>query len=295
MAPTKCRANRETDIVLPRCQQVREEVSIHPVHCEPRAHSLRHIHVESATHPKEHFRVTLMSIGKRKLQNGKQRDECRCKRDIGILVNAAETRPGEKGDLLKLAQVKLRARSKRVRGRPERDVDRVCSAGYKTRLVHCGSENRLAAVNGSRTADDAVAHRTEVAAQRQPGSYVDAKIAFEPTLSQIASRADHIIETGEQCVAVDVCRLCSCRQTNNEDYKAAKRETRCTFHIHLLGSHLDSEWWLQTLPRSRAEDNLTSTEKARMLAVMPITDVANPALRMIPITAWLRQAFHYFC
>jgi hypothetical protein len=57
--------------------------------------------------PEEHFRVTLVSIGKRKLQSCKQRDECEWKRDIGILVNAAETRPRENSDLFPLAQIKL--------------------------------------------------------------------------------------------------------------------------------------------------------------------------------------------
>src|SRR5215471_4272926 len=97
-------------------------------------------------------------------------------------MNDAQTGPSEECNFLPLAQIKLRSRRKRVRGRREGHVNRVGSSRYQSRLVHRRSKDRFAAIDGPGTTDNAITHGSEITAQSEPRSYNDAKIRFEAAL-----------------------------------------------------------------------------------------------------------------
>src|SRR5437763_16477069 len=106
-------------------------------------------------------------------------------------MHSTKTWTDQKSDFLPLANIKLRARGKRVRDGVERYVDR--SGGSRDQLVDSRRVDGFSAGNRPSPAEDA-----EIYSQAEPWFRGDSEIGFESTLRQIASRTDHVVEPGDK-------------------------------------------------------------------------------------------------
>jgi len=190
-------------------------MSIDPVSGETNSDAPRDVQIEAATHSDEPRQIRLMRVRCRHSKLGQQKTQLRRQRDIGRLVNPAKAGAREQRDLLPLSPIKLRPRGKDVGRRGESYID-----GVRRRCAQrlCRDQewgkNGFASVDGAGACDD-----RKVSTKAKPWSRRDAEVSFESPLGQIASWTHHVVEAGEERIAIDVGLLRDRRQAKYEDKK----------------------------------------------------------------------------
>src|SRR5579862_5761213 len=147
-------------------------------------------------------------------------------------MHTSETWPDEERNLFPSPDIKLRTCGEGISGRVERHVD--LAGCTRDEPVHHWRVHGFGSGDGARTADDA-----DVNAHAQPGLHRNSEIALESPLGEIACRTDHVVEPGEQGVAVDISLSKSWQR--NDDEKAAKKQTLYVSHTSPRRDDLRSE------------------------------------------------------
>jgi len=81
----------------------------------------------------------------------------------------------------------------------------------------------LAAIDGSRAADDAITQETDIRSKSEPRFHSHAKVCFKSAFGEIPGWADHVVEAREEGESVDVLLLSRTGQAEQES-KGAKQD-----------------------------------------------------------------------